>query len=86
MTNQIIRHIDGHALCECEAESLRGAVEQAVREEVRRGWITTNSTARPSLAGGWPTAAYHDNADGPCCCGAWHVNESTPDHRNVLIF
>ena len=34
MTNQIIRHIDGHALYECEAGSLREAVEQAVREEV----------------------------------------------------
>ena len=33
-TQSICHHIDGHALCECEAESLRGAVEQAVRKGV----------------------------------------------------
>ncbi len=61
-------------------------VELLAAEARRRGWIATNSAQPPASEGGRATAAHHDNADGPCCCGAWHVNESTPDHRNILIF
>jgi len=61
-------------------------VELIAAEARRRGWIATNSAQPPASEGGRATAAHHDNADGPCCCGAWHVNESTPDHRNILIF
>lgn len=61
-------------------------VELIAAEARRWGWIATNSAQPPASEGGWATAVHHDNADGPCCCGAWHVNESTPDHRSILIF